>query len=133
MVIFKGYTLFMGFPGGSDSKESACNVGDMGLIPRLGRSPGGGHGNPLQYSYLENLHGQRSLAGYSPWGCKELDTTEQLSLSLSSKTEVSKLRKHMMWYKAVCSMAAAQALHGNFLKEQNIHFYSRSRESCSPL
>ena len=40
------------------------------------RSPGGGHGNPLQYSCLENPYGQRSLAGYSPGGCKELDTTE---------------------------------------------------------
>ena len=44
----------MNFPGGSDGKESACNVGDLGLIPGLGRSPGGGHGNPLQYSCLEN-------------------------------------------------------------------------------
>ena len=42
------------FPGGSDGKASACNVGDMGLIPGLGRSPGGGNGNPLQYSCLEN-------------------------------------------------------------------------------
>ena len=41
-------------PGGPDGKESACNVGDLGLIPGLGRSPGGGHGNPLQYSCLEN-------------------------------------------------------------------------------
>ena len=55
----------MGFPGGLDSKESTCNAGDLGSIPGLGRSPGGGHGNPLQYSYLENPHGQRSLAGYS--------------------------------------------------------------------
>ena len=44
----------MGFPGGSDSKESACNVGDLGLIPGLGRFPGEENGNPLQYSYLEN-------------------------------------------------------------------------------
>ena len=44
--------------------------------PGLGRSPGGGQGNPLQYSCLENLHGQRGLAGYSPRGCKESDTTE---------------------------------------------------------
>jgi len=51
----------------------------MGLIPGLGRSPGGRHGNPFQYSCLEKPHGQRSLVGYSPWGCKELDTTEQLS------------------------------------------------------
>ena len=48
-----GYPLqpvFLGFPGGSDSKESAYNVGDLGLIPGLGRSSGGEHGNPLQYS-----------------------------------------------------------------------------------
>ena len=68
----------MGWPGGSDGKESACSEGDLGLIPGLGRSPGGGHGNSLQYSCLENPHGQRSLAGYSPWGLKELDTTERL-------------------------------------------------------
>ena len=67
-------------PGGSDTKESACNAGDLGLSPRLGRSPRGWHGNLLQYSYLENPHGWRSLAGYSPWGCRELDTTEQLSM-----------------------------------------------------
>ena len=44
----------MDFPGGSDGKESACNVGDLGSIPGLGRSPGGGHGNPFQYSCLGN-------------------------------------------------------------------------------
>ena len=66
-------------PGGSDTKESACNAGDLGLSPRLGRSPRGWHGNLLQYSYLENPHGRRSLAGYSPWGDKELGPTEQLS------------------------------------------------------
>ena len=42
----------MDFPGGSDGKESVCNAGDSGLIPGLGRSPGGGHGNPIQYSGL---------------------------------------------------------------------------------
>ena len=46
-----------GFPGGSDSKESACSVGNLGSMPALGRSPGGGHGNPLQYSCLENPQG----------------------------------------------------------------------------
>ena len=69
--------VFMGFPGGSDGKESAFNVGDLGLILGLGRSPGGGHVNPLQYSCLENPHGQRSLEGYSPWGPKELNMTER--------------------------------------------------------
>ena len=44
----------MGFPSGSDSKKSACNAGDLGLIPGSGRSPGEGNGNPLQYSCLRN-------------------------------------------------------------------------------
>ena len=71
-----------GFPGGSVVKNPAANAGDHGSIPELGRSPGGRHGNPLQYCCLENPHGQRSLAGYNPWGLKELDTTEQLNTSL---------------------------------------------------
>ena len=63
-----------GLPQWLSSKESTCNAGaagDSGSIPGLGRSPGGGHGNRLQHSCLENPHGQRSLAGYSPWGHKE--------------------------------------------------------------
>ena len=60
----------MGFPGGSDGKETACNAGDLGLIPGLGRSPGGGHDS------LENPHGQRSLAGYSAWDHKDSNTIE---------------------------------------------------------
>ena len=55
--------IYMGFPGSLDSKVSAYNEGDLGWIPELGRSPGGGHGDPLQYSCLENPHAQRSLAG----------------------------------------------------------------------
>ena len=69
----------MGFPGGSDGKESACNVGDPGSTPGLVRSPGEGKGNPLQYSCLGEFHRQRSLVSYRPRGCKELDTTEQLT------------------------------------------------------
>ena len=69
----------MSCPGGSDGKESACDTGYLGLIPGLGRSLGGEHGNSLQYSCLENPHGQRSLADYSPWGCTELDMSERLS------------------------------------------------------
>ena len=78
--------VFMGFPGGSNGKESACSVGDLGSIPGFGRSPGGGHGDQLQYSCLENLHGQRGLVGYSPWGHKESDTSERLS----THTEIKK-------------------------------------------
>ena len=69
---------FTGFPGGSGGKESTCTI-DLSSIPGLGRSPGGGHGNPLQYSCLENPHGQRSLVGYSPWGRKGSHMTERLS------------------------------------------------------
>ena len=69
-------------------KNPPANTGDMrdmGSIPGLGRSPGGGPGNPLQNSCLKNPHGEKSLAGYSPWGHKESDTwghkesTERLS------------------------------------------------------
>ena len=77
--LFLLMVLLMGFPGGSVGKESACNVGDLGSTPRLGRSPGRWHGNPLQYSCLENPHGQRNQLDYSPWGPEELNTTERLS------------------------------------------------------
>ena len=65
----------------------AYNAGDLGLIPGVGRPPGGGHGNPLQCSRLENPHGPRNLAGYSPWGCKESDTTERLSTAQHSTAQ----------------------------------------------
>ena len=55
-----------GFPGGSDSKESACHAGDPDLIPGLGRSPAEGNGYPHQYILPGEFHGQRSLVGYSP-------------------------------------------------------------------
>ena len=69
----------LGFPGGSDGKESACNAGDLGSIPGLGRSLGEEKGFPLQYSDLETgeFHGL-----YSPLGRKKSDATERLSLSL---------------------------------------------------
>ena len=64
---------------GSVGKESTCNVGDTreaNLIPGSGRSPGGGNGNPFQYSCLEYPMDRGALAGYSPWGCKESAMTE---------------------------------------------------------
>ena len=70
----------MGFPGGSNVKESTFNAGDLCLILGLGSSPGDGNGYPLWYSFWPaEVYGQRSLAGYSPRGCKELDMSEQLS------------------------------------------------------
>ena len=65
-VILQHAWTFQGFPGGSDGGESIRTVGNLGSIPGLGRSPGEGHSNPLEYSCLENPYGQRSLAGYSP-------------------------------------------------------------------
>ena len=73
LLHLKTSSTSLGFPGGSGSKESACNVGDLGLIPGLGGSPGRGHGNSFQYACLENPHEQRSLVGYSLWGHRELD------------------------------------------------------------
>ena len=73
------YHYHWGFLGGSDGKESTCNAGELASIPGSGRSPGGGHGNPLQCSCLEDLQGQRSLVDYSPWSHKESDTTERLN------------------------------------------------------
>ena len=73
-LLFQAFSLHflipLGFP--ETVKESTCNVGDLGLIPGLGGSPGGEHGNLLRYSWLENLTGQRSLAGYSPWGSQRM-------------------------------------------------------------
>ena len=79
LYLYFDHSMIMGFPGGSDGKESTCNAGDLGSVPGLGRSPGGGHGSVLQYSCLENPYGQRSLEGYSTWGHKESDTHEQVS------------------------------------------------------
>ena len=67
--------VFLGFPGGSAGKESACNAGDLGSVPGLGRSLGEGNGwLPTPVFWPEEFHGL-----YIPWGCKESDMTEQLS------------------------------------------------------
>ena len=75
---------------GTDSKESACNAGDPGSIPGLGGSPGEGNGYPFQYSCLENAMDEW-LVSYSPQGCKELDTTERLTLSYEIAQGYSKI------------------------------------------
>ena len=80
--------IHLGFLGDSDGKKKCvCNAGDLGLIPVLGRYPGGGNGYPLQYFCLENSMDRGAWKGYSPWSCKELDITEWLTLShISIKT-----------------------------------------------
>ena len=73
----------MDFLGGSDGKESVYNAGDPVSSPGSGRSPLRREWLPTPVFMPGEFHGQRSLAGYSPWGHEELDTTEQLTLSLS--------------------------------------------------
>ena len=70
----------MGFSGGSGGKEYVCNIGDLSLIPGLGRFHWGREWQPTLVFLPGKFHGQRSLVGYSPWGHKELDTIEQLPL-----------------------------------------------------
>ena len=75
--------VYSGVPGGTVVKKPPASAGDAGVlnsIPGSGRSPGEGNGDSLLYSWLKTSHGQRSLAGFRPWGCKESDTTEQLSI-----------------------------------------------------
>ena len=70
---------FLTLPGGSDGKQSACNAGDLGLIPGSGRSPWRREQRPTPVFLPGESHGQRSLVRYSPWSRKESDTTEGLT------------------------------------------------------
>ena len=92
--------------GGSDGKESACNVEDLDLFPGLGISPGGGHSNPFQYSCMENSHGQRCLPGYRLWGHRESDTTKQLSTAQHMTLVVGLSYKGTITLRDVCSLYA---------------------------
>ena len=85
-------SLQMGFPCGSAGKESACNAGDLGLIPGWGRSPGEENGNPLQLFLPGKSHGWRSLVGCSPWGRKESDTTERLHFHFHYRSNQVRIR-----------------------------------------
>ena len=85
----------MGFPGGSDCKDSACNAEDPGLIPGLGKSPEEKNGYSVQYSCLENPHGLRNLVGYNPWGHKESDMTERTYMSTSYIAKLGKSTLYM--------------------------------------
>ena len=73
------FILYKSFPGDSDGKESICNAGDLGSIPGSKRSPGEGNGNPPPVFLSGEFHGQRSLAGYSPWDSIELVSFNSLN------------------------------------------------------
>ena len=156
--MFKIISYNLGFPGGSEVKASAWNAGDLGLISGLGRSPGEGNGNPLQYSFLENpmdggawwatVHGvaksqtqlsyftftfhflwvgdgQGSLMCCSPWGCKELDMTEQLNW-----TET--LQNFIFIVKIVSFIEYAQIL-TCFISHHSLNFFWNHFPSSSRL
>ena len=86
------HVCFIMFLGGSDGEESACNAGDPGSTPRWGKIPWSRAWQPTPVFLPGELHGQRSLAGYSLWSRKELDLTEQLSLSVVCLSHHSPLR-----------------------------------------
>ena len=88
---FNKLSLSKGFPGGSDGKESACNEGDLSLIPGLGIYPGEWHNNPLQYSCLENPMDRGASRATVHWGRKELDTTERLKTNTSNEHTQKKI------------------------------------------
>ena len=94
------------------------------MIPGLGRFPGGEHSNPLQYSCLENPHGQRSLVGYIPWGHKELDVTEQLSTA----------HMYLRWLNRVLQNSYVEALipTGHYLATYALSHSLDLIYSCSP-
>ena len=81
----------LGFPGSSEVKASACNVGDLGSIPGLGRFHWRRKWQPTPVFLPGESHGQRSLVGYSPRGCKESDTTERLDFHVRSEDILKEL------------------------------------------
>ena len=92
--------VFLGFPGGSDGKESTCNVEDLGLTPGLGRSPGGGDGNPHQYSCLENPtdRGAWQATGQS-WDMTEVTWNSQVHQCTSNLKDVDSSWKQVLDHK----------------------------------
>ena len=92
LIITEYLTIFN--PGNSDSKESACNAGDLDSIPELRRSPGGGHGNPLQYSCLGNPMDRGAWRAAVHGVTKESDTTGQISTAHSTQHMESKKKRY---------------------------------------
>ena len=128
----------MGSPGGSDGTESTCNVGDLGSIPELGRSPGRGHGNPLQYSCLENSMDRGAWwATKSPWGHKELDTTAWLSTyvpEISVQSVQSLSRCLTLWDPTDCRISGFPEHHQlPELSQIHVHWVSDAIQPSHPL
>ena len=99
-------------PANAKDVKDLGDIRDMGLISGLGRSPGGGHGNSVQYSCLENSQGQRSLEDCSPCCCKESDTTKHLSIYSYGASLVAQRLKHLppIWETQVQSLGREDPL-----------------------
>ena len=104
----------MGFPGGASAKNLPANAGDKrdtDLIPGSERSPGGGHGNPLQSSSSGESRGQRNLVGYSPYGCKESDRTEATLYAHTENLKILSLKiKISIIFPVVCVLCYMQSI-----------------------
>ena len=89
------------FPSGTSGKESACESRRLkrhGFDPWVGKSPWSRKWHPIPVFLLRKFHGQRSLAGYSPWCCKELDTTERLSIKCKFKIKIDKRSRRVIFH-----------------------------------
>ena len=115
--IVKVNHCFWGFPGGAVVKYPPAIAGDADSVPWSGRTPRVGNGNPLQFSYLENLPGQRSLADWSLWGCKESHMTEHAWIIIIN------FNYHMnfVWYIGCINDTFS---HSHTLFHVNLHFFS---------
>ena len=106
--VFHGCNL--SFPGGAVARHPPAHAEDKDSVPWQGRSPGGGNGNPLQYSCLEYSM-ERSLGGYSPWGCKAADTTQPLGVhAFGHKSDCQIQRLFQYRWPLLVSMETAQAM-----------------------
>ena len=122
-------------PDGSDGKESHLQCRRPGFNPWVGKIPWRRAWNPLPYSCMRNPHGHRSLAGYSPWGCKELDTTEQLStaqhickyICKNDRIYISKVQVEIT--NSYCLCASNFNKNDNFSKNLNKNYKSQSKQA----
>ena len=101
-LILLWFVLYRGFPGGSEVKASACNAGDLGSIPVLGRFPWRRKWQPTPVFLLGESHGWRNLVGYSPRGHKESDTTERLIIQFKIKFVLYIIMEGNPGYRLVC-------------------------------
>ena len=128
----------MAFTCGSDSKESTCNAGDLGLIPSLGRSPAERNGYPHQYSCLENSMNRGAWPGYSPQCCKEPNMTKQFNtftFFISSVQSFNRVQLFETPWTAACQTSLSIISSRSLLKLMSIELVMPSNRFilCAPF